>query len=114
MSYFHKISLTVTGLQERRSSIKVGSVTRFLRVNGVSPREIYLHLVEVYRTRVMSQKRVWVWQNDFDDGRIDVDDKQRPGRTSTSTTVDSVCRTDVRNRQDRYVKVTDMARKSYI
>jgi len=55
-----------------------------------------------------------VWQNDFDDGRTDVDDKPRPGPPSTSTTDDSVCRTSVRSRQDRNVKLTDMTRELYI
>lgn len=55
-----------------------------------------------------------MWQNDFDDWRTDVDDKPRPGRPSTSPTDDSVCRTDVRSRQDRNVKLTDMTRELYI
>jgi hypothetical protein len=54
-----------------------------------------------------------VWQNDFDDGRTDVDDKPRPGLPSTSTTDDSVRRTGVRSRQDRNVKLTDMIRELY-
>jgi hypothetical protein len=52
-----------------------------------------------------------VWQNDFDDRRTDVDDKLRSGRPSTSTTDDNVCRTGVRSRQDRNVKLTDMNRE---
>lgn len=54
---------------------------------------------------------MWVWQNDFDDGRTDVDDKPPPGRPSSSTTDESVCRTDVRSRHDRNVKLTDMTPK---
>lgn len=59
----------------------------------------------------MSQKHLWVWHKDCDDSRTDVDDKQRPGSPSTSITDDSVCRTDVRSRYDRSIKLTDMARE---
>jgi hypothetical protein len=36
----------------------------------------------------MSRKHVWVWCTAFDNGRTDVQDEQRSGRPSTSTTDD--------------------------
>jgi transposase len=99
----------MAGLAETWSNIEVRSVIRFLRLKGTSPAEIHRQLVEVYGANVMSRKHVWVWCTAFDNGRRDVQDVQRSGRPSTSTTDDNVCRIEGLIQEIRSIRLRDIA-----
>jgi hypothetical protein len=95
----------MAGLAETWSNIEVRSVIRFLHQKVTSPAEIHRQLVEVYGANVMS----WVWCTAFDNGSTDVQDEQRSGRPSTSTTDDNLCRIKGPIQEDRRIRVSDIA-----
>jgi hypothetical protein len=101
----------MAGMAETWSNIEVRSVIRFLHQKGTSPAEIHHQLVEVYSANIMSWKQVWVWCTAFDNGRTDVQDEQRSGRPSTSTTDDNLCRIEGLIQEDRRIRVSDIADK---
>ncbi|XP_014480147.1 PREDICTED: putative uncharacterized protein FLJ37770 [Dinoponera quadriceps] len=47
-------------------------------------------LIKAYGKSAMSKTRVYEWYKRFQDGREDVEDDERPGRPSTSTTDENV------------------------
>jgi histone-lysine N-methyltransferase SETMAR len=98
----------MAGLAGTWSNIEVRSVIRFLHQKGTSPAVLHRQLVEVYGANVMSRKQVWFWCTAFDNGRTDVQDEQRPGRPSTSTTDDNLCRIEGLI-QDSRIRVSDIA-----
>jgi hypothetical protein len=110
-SYCPNINCKMAGLVETWPNIKVRSVIRFLRLRGKSPAEIHCQLVEVYCANVMSLKHIWVWCTAFDNGRTDVQDEQRSGRPSTSTTDDNVCRIEGLTQENRRIRLCDIADK---
>jgi hypothetical protein len=99
----------MAGLAETWSNIEVRSVIIFLHLKVTSPAEIHRQLVEVYGANAMSRKQVWVWCTAFDNGRTDVQDEQRSGRPSTSTTDDNFCRIEGLIQEDRCFRVSDIA-----
>jgi hypothetical protein len=99
----------MAGLAETWSNIEMRSVIRFLRLKVASPAEIRRQLVEVYGANVMSRKHVWVWCTAFDNGRTDVQDEQRSGRPSTSTSDDNVCRIEGLIQENRRIRLRDIA-----
>jgi hypothetical protein len=107
MSYSHKIGLKMAGLLETWSNVEEHSVVWFLHVTGVTPVEIYSQLVDVYGAHVISSKHVWIFCSAvlFDNGKIDVDDKQQPGCPSTSIMHNNVCQADALIR-DNCIKLT--------
>jgi histone-lysine N-methyltransferase SETMAR len=84
-------------------------VIRFLRLKGTSPAEIHRQVVEVYGANIMSRKHVWVWCTAFDNGRTDVQDEQRSGWPSTSTTDDNVCRIEGLIQENRRIRLSYIA-----
>ncbi|GFY47894.1 HTH_48 domain-containing protein [Trichonephila inaurata madagascariensis] len=68
------------------SKEEVRAVIRYEWARGVSGREIHNRLVEVYGTGVMSKQMVRRWCRTFSDGRQQVEDIPRAGRTRTATT----------------------------
>jgi hypothetical protein len=99
----------MAGLAETWSNIEVRSVIRFRHQKGTSPAEIHRQFVEVYGANVMSRKKVWVWCTAFDNGRTDIQDEQRSGRPSTSTTDDNFCRIEGLIQEDRRIRVSDIS-----
>jgi hypothetical protein len=99
----------MAGLAETWSNIEVRSVIRFLRLKGTSPAEIHRQLVEVYGANVISRKHVWVWCTAFDNGRTDVQDEERSGRPSTSTTDDNACCIEGLIQENRRIRLRDIA-----
>jgi hypothetical protein len=57
----------------------------------------------------MSRKQIWVWCTAFDNGRTDVQDEQRSGRPSSSTTDDNVCRIEGLIQENRRIRLRDIA-----
>lgn len=53
---------------------------------------------------------MWIHGGDIDNGRTDVDDKQRSGSPSTPTTDDKVFSADALIREDRNLNWADTAR----
>jgi len=80
-------------------------VIKFLHVKGSEPAKIQNQL-EVF------WKQVWILCNAFINCRTGADDRQRPGRPSTSVTDDKGCGSHVHTREQKCVNVkqTDTAR----
>ncbi|GFR05629.1 HTH_48 domain-containing protein [Trichonephila clavata] len=66
------------------SKEEVRAVVRYEWGCGVSGTEIHNRLVEVYGPGVMSKQMVWRWCRTFSDGRQQVEDIPRAGRTRTA------------------------------
>ena len=91
------------------TTIEIRSVIRFLNARNVSPAEIHQQLVDVYGVTVLSRKQVYFWCNEFNAGRTNVVDEQRSGRASSSATEENIGKIDDFIRQDRWVKIRQIA-----
>ncbi|XP_049772364.1 uncharacterized protein LOC126157929 [Schistocerca cancellata] len=79
---------------ESWSKAEVRAVIRYEWARGVSGTEIHNRLVQVYGSHVMSRLMVWRGFQQFSDGRQQVQDVPRPGRTCTTTTDANVRQVD--------------------
>ena len=57
----------------------------------------------------MSKTRVYEWYKRFQDGREDVEDDERPGRPSTSTTDENVEKVKAMVMNDRRITIREVA-----
>ena len=64
---------------------EVRGVIRFLQAENIRPSEIHRRLVAVYGEHVMNAASVRKWCTMLRNGRTDVHDVERPGRTSVIT-----------------------------
>ncbi|GBM08654.1 hypothetical protein AVEN_52487-1 [Araneus ventricosus] len=60
---------------------EVCSVIRFLNAKSVKPAEIHHQLVQIYGENVMTDGMVRKWVRQFNDGRTNVHDEARSGRS---------------------------------
>ena len=60
---------------------QVNSIVRFINAKGECPAEIHKKIVAVYGN-VMNQQNVMKWCREFSEGRTDVHDEQRSGKSS--------------------------------
>jgi len=60
---------------------EVRSVIRFLNAKRERPAEIHKQIIAVYGN-VMNRQNVTKWCREFSEGRTDIHDEQRSGRTS--------------------------------
>jgi len=67
------------------ADFEVRGVNRFLQAKNVRPCEIHRKLIEVYGEHVMNAATVRKWYTMFRNGRTDVHDAERSGRTSVIT-----------------------------
>ena len=66
-------------------------------------------LTKAYAEFAMSKKRVYEWYKRFQDGREDVEDDERPGRPSTSTTDENVEKVKEMVMNDRRIIIREVA-----
>ena len=66
-------------------------------------------LTKAYGESGMSKTRVYEWYKRFQDGREDVEDDERPGRPSTSTTDENVEKVKEMVMNDRRITVREVA-----
>ncbi|KFM68857.1 hypothetical protein X975_23571, partial [Stegodyphus mimosarum] len=91
------------------SKEEVRAVIRYEWARGVSGTEIHNRLVEVYGPGVMSKQMVRRWCRTFSDGRQQVEDIPRAGRTRTATTESNVRKVDDRIRANRRITIDEVA-----
>ncbi|GFR33519.1 HTH_48 domain-containing protein [Trichonephila clavata] len=91
------------------SKEEVRAVIRYEWARGVSGTEIRNRLVEVYGPGVMSKQMVWRWCRTFSDGRQQVEDIPRAGRTRTATTDANVGKVDDMIRANRRITIDEVA-----
>ena len=92
---------------ETWSKEEIRAVIRFL--NAKSPTEIHKELQSVYREHVISRTQVYHWWNLFEAGHSDLTDREGRGRSITATSEDNVKRVDELIRQDRRLKLHEIA-----
>ncbi|GBL75399.1 hypothetical protein AVEN_194591-1 [Araneus ventricosus] len=80
------------------SDCEVRSVIRFLNAKKVKPAEIHRQLVESYGENVMTDGMVRKWVRQFNDGRTNVHDEARSGRSSV---VNDVVKVNEKIRENR-------------
>ncbi|GFY44713.1 tubulin polyglutamylase ttll6 [Trichonephila inaurata madagascariensis] len=88
---------------------EVRVVIRYEWARGVSGTEIHNRLVEVYGPGVMSKQMVRRWCRTFSDGRQQVEDIPRAGRTRTATTDANVGKVDDMIRANRRITIDEVA-----
>ena len=66
-------------------------------------------LTKAYGESAMSKTRVYEWYKRFQDGREDVEDDERPGRPSTSTTDENVEKVKEMAMNDRRITIREVA-----
>ncbi|GFR06800.1 histone-lysine N-methyltransferase SETMAR [Trichonephila clavata] len=91
------------------SKEEVRAVIRYEWARGVSGTEIHNPLVEVYGSGVMSKQMVRRWCRTFSDGRQQVEDIPRAGRTRTATTDANVGKVDDMIRANRRITIDEVA-----
>ncbi|GFR17044.1 histone-lysine N-methyltransferase SETMAR [Trichonephila clavata] len=91
------------------SKEEVRAVIRYEWARGVSGTEIHNRLVEVYGPGVMSKQMVRRWCRTFSDGRQQVEDIPRAGRTRTATTDANVGKVDDMIRANRRITIDEVA-----
>ncbi|KFM59139.1 hypothetical protein X975_26773, partial [Stegodyphus mimosarum] len=91
------------------SKEEVRAVIRYEWARGVSGTEIHNRLVEVYGPGVMSKQMVRRWCRTFSDGRQQVEDIPRAGRTLTATTDANVRKVDDMIRANRRITIDEVA-----
>ncbi|GFQ88640.1 histone-lysine N-methyltransferase SETMAR [Trichonephila clavata] len=91
------------------SNEEVRAVIRHEWARGVSGTEIHNRLVEVYGLGVMSKQMVRRLCRTFSDGRQQVEDIPRAGRTRTATTDANVGKVDDMIRANRRISIDEVA-----
>ncbi|GFY66706.1 histone-lysine N-methyltransferase SETMAR [Trichonephila inaurata madagascariensis] len=89
------------------SKKEVRAVIRYEWARGVSGIEIHNRLVEVYGPGVMSKQMVRRGCRTFSDGRQQVEDIPRAGRTRTATTDANVGKVDDMTRVNRRITIDE-------
>lgn len=79
---------------------EIRSVIRYLVAKGKSPSEVFSEIKTVYGEGVMNRTSVFKWCREFKNGRTDVHDEPRSGRSSILTD-ELVEKTDEAVRGDR-------------
>ena len=94
---------------ETWSKEEIRAVIRFLNAKSLNPTEIHKELQSVYGEHVISRTQVYHWWNLFEAGHSDLTDREGRGRSITATSEDNVKRVDELIRQDRRLKLHEIA-----
>ena len=94
---------------ETWSKEEIRAVIRFLNAKSLNPTEIHKELQSVYGEHVISRTQVYHWCNLFEAGNSDLTDREGRGRSITATSEDNVKRVDELIRQDRRLKLHEIA-----
>ncbi|GFS05694.1 histone-lysine N-methyltransferase SETMAR [Elysia marginata] len=95
---------------ETGSKEEIRAVIRFLNAKSLNPTEIHKELQSVYGEHVISRTQVYHWSNLLEAGHSDLTDREGRGRLITATSEDNVKRVDELIRQDRRLKLHEIAR----
>lgn len=91
------------------SHVEQRAVIRFLSSEGVRPSEIYRRMKAQYGESCLNENRVFKWASSFKDGRTSVEDEPRAGRPKEASTPAKVQAVDKLVREDRRLKVGEIA-----
>jgi len=92
---------------EGAADCETQSVIRFLNARNVLPSEIHHHICQVYGDNAMSDAMVRKWVRMFNEGRENVHDKARSGRSSLVND-DLLRKVNERVRDDRCFTISDL------
>jgi len=93
---------------ERAADCEIRSVIRFLKAMNVLPSEIHHQICQVYGDYAMSDGMVRKWVRMFNEGRENVHDEARSGRSSLVND-DLVRKGNERVRDDRRFTISDLS-----
>ncbi|XP_046399422.1 protein GVQW3-like [Ischnura elegans] len=91
------------------ASYELRSVIRFLAAKKKSAKEIHEELCQVYGEECMSSGMVRRWVRDFKNGRTDVHDEARAGRSSVSD--ETIAKVEAAMLKDRRITVRELCEK---
>ena len=92
---------------ETWSKEEIRAVIRFLNAKSLNPTEIHKELQSVFEH--ISRTQVYHWCNLFEAGHSDLTDREGRGRSTTAKSEDNVKRVDELIRQDRRLKLHEIA-----
>ncbi|KAK3803875.1 hypothetical protein RRG08_029467 [Elysia crispata] len=107
--YLKQTILKMAAHLETWSKEEIRAVIRFLNAKSLNPTEIHKELQSVYGEHVISRTQVYHWCNLFEAGHSDLTDREGRGRSITATSEDNVKRVDELIRQDRRLKLHEIA-----
>jgi len=93
---------------EGAADCEIRSVIRFLNARNVLPSEIHHQICQVYGDNAISDGMVREWVRMFNEGRENVHDEARSGRTSLMNG-DLVRKVNERVRDDRRFTISDQS-----
>jgi len=79
------------------------AVIQFLSAEGVSGKDIYSRMKNVYGTECMSRTTVFRWCSDFRHGRVSTADMPQPGQTPVVITQESISAVNSLVRENRRI-----------
>ena len=82
---------------------------KFCVKNEIKCNKVWEMLTKAYGESAMSKTRVYEWYKRFQDGREDVEDDERSGRPSTSTTDENVEKVEEMVMNNRRITIRDVA-----
>ena len=82
---------------------------KFCVKNEIKCNKVCKMLTKTYGESAMSKTKVYEWYKRFQDGREDVEDDERPGRPSTSTTDENVEKVKEMVMNDRRISIREVA-----
>ena len=82
---------------------------KFCEKNVIKCNKVSEILTKAYSESAMSKTRVYEWYKHFQDGREDVENDERPGRPSTSTTDENVEKVKEMVMNHRRITIRDVA-----
>lgn len=88
--------------------VEYRAVIKFLHLQGKEARQIYDEMFAVYGNECPSYETVKLWKRQFRCGRTSLDDDQRGGRPSTSTTDDKVAQVEQLVLQNRRITMSEL------
>jgi len=92
---------------ERATDCEIRTLIRFLNARNVLPSEIHHQICQVYGDNAMSDGMVRKWVRMFNEGRENVHDEARSGRTSLVND-DLVRKVNETVRDDRHFTISDL------
>ena len=102
-----KMAATVGGL----SSIEQRSIVKFLTNEGIKPSEILIRMQVQFGDKCLSKSTIYLWHDKFKNGHTNVCDSEREGRPSTSTDDLHCSQVNDEIKQNRRIKIDDIAKK---
>ena len=101
----------MTGLLNTSRAYEQQSVICFLWSTGRTAIEIHRGMQPTYGERCLALRSVRWWYSEFENGRENLNDKERAGRPRVSVTDENTARMDAIVKAERHMRIKDIAQE---